>query len=216
MIRTNNYEIAKRQAAKLFLQCDQARMIRKFDLRHDADWLYLPFFSRDFRISRATGRADYRRAPWESGEAWAEADFNAALTLYDLLGNAREDCRPAGTFATVANLDGMGAVASQPSSGDFYGPTSALFDRNPELLRRACLAMGGTEEGKGDVAFRLPVFSFMDMRVQFWQSDDEFPPQLTFLWDKNMLMYLRYETVWYAAGYLADQLEACIRAHDPV
>ena len=216
MIKTNNYEIAKRQASKLFLQYDQEGMIRRFDLRYDDLYLYLRFFSRDFRVNRRSGQVDFRRALWEVAEAeWLEADFNAALTLYDLLGYAREDCHPAKTFSSVANLNGMGSVATQPSNSDFYATAKVLFDRNPEKLRLACRAFGGIEEGKGDAAFRLPVFPFMDMLLQFWQSDDEFPPQLTFLWDKNMLMYMHYETVWYAAGYLTDQLKAFILAHDP-
>ena len=68
MIKTNNYEIAKRQASKLFLQYDQEGMIRRFDLRYDDLYLYLRFFSRDFRVNRRSGQVDFRRALWEVAE----------------------------------------------------------------------------------------------------------------------------------------------------
>lgn len=212
----SNYEIMKRQAATIFLQYDQEAMILKFHLDFDSDYLYICFFSRKFRIRRSDGLAEYQRLPWEkkqypdSAEKWLEADFNAAMVLYDLLGYAKENCHLSGEFSVVGSLRGMENIASQPCPEEFYSRAKKIFDDNPGLLHEACRMLGGIPEGKGDIAYRIPVFPFMDALFQFWLSDDEFPAQLTIFWDKNMLMYLHYETVWYAAGYLVEQLETYV------
>lgn len=204
MTGESNYEKMKYRAARLFLQYDQETMIRRFGLSHDREFLYIDFFSKRFRINRKTGLAEYQE------DRWTEADFNAAMTIYDLLGYAKEERRLAGEFASVGNLNGMERVASQPGNKELYGKEARLFDSHSELLRQACRTLGGTEEGKGDIAYRIPVFSFMDMRLEFWKSDEEFPAQISLLWDKNILMYLHYETVWYAAGYLLGLLTKMI------
>ena len=38
--------------------------------------------------------------------------------------------------------------------------------------------------------------------LQLWFGDEEFPPNLRILWDENALMYLRYETMYFAKGLL--------------
>ena len=52
----------------------------------------------------------------------------------------------------------------------------------------------------------LPVFPGVSMCLKFYFADEEFPPQLTFLWDKNMLQFVRYETVYYIAGCIRERL----------
>ena len=44
--------------------------------------------------------------------------------------------------------------------------------------------------------------------VQFWSSDDEFPPVFKLMWDENVLAFLRFETVCYAARFLVMRLQA--------
>ena len=66
--------------------------------------------------------------------------------------------------------------------------------------------MGGEKAGAGDVSYNLPVFQALKLRLSFWDADDEFPASLSLLWDENVLDFMRYETTFYAAGYLLDRL----------
>jgi len=52
----------------------------------------------------------------------------------------------------------------------------------------------------------VPIFPDLSMQLKFYFADEEFPPSLTFLWDKNILDFVRYETVYYIAGVLRDRL----------
>jgi hypothetical protein len=48
----------------------------------------------------------------------------------------------------------------------------------------------------------------LTVAIQFWEGDDEFPPRVRWLWDENALMYLKYETMWFALGLLRSTLRA--------
>ena len=61
--------------------------------------------------------------------------------------------------------------------------------------------------GRGDVAYQIPLFDFLPVIFQFWNSDEEFPPSLKFFTDKNMLEYMHYETVWFAMSHLLERIE---------
>lgn len=54
----NNYEYAKEKIRPEFLKYDQETMIRRFQLKHDPDYIYLPFVGSEYRISRQTGEVE--------------------------------------------------------------------------------------------------------------------------------------------------------------
>jgi hypothetical protein len=43
--------------------------------------------------------------------------------------------------------------------------------------------------------------------LQFWRGDDEFPPRLVLLWDKNITQWVHYETLYYIASMLFTRLK---------
>lgn len=86
-------------------------------------------------------------------------------------------------------------------------PWALRFAADPEGLRRACLALNGQLFHHGDVAYAIELFEGLSIVIQLWLGDEEFPPVLRFLWDENALMYLRYETMYYAKGLLLHQLK---------
>ena len=44
------------------------------------------------------------------------------------------------------------------------------------------------------------------------ESDEEFPPVLKFMWDENVLDYLRFETLYYVMGDFLDALDQAFDA----
>ena len=57
-----------------------------------------------------------------------------------------------------------------------------------------------------DFSAVLPVLPFFPVLLRFWEADDEFPAQLQFLWDRNSMRYLTYETSFYTHGAILDRL----------
>ena len=202
--RTSNYEIMKRQMQKEFLKYDQEKMIQKFCLSSDSDYMFVRFTGKDYRI----GRKDGAVSSSEDGfRTILEAGYNEAMTIYDVLCYSRDDCCLSGEFVNMQSLSSvMAGSASSVGAGRFSGKVFR-FDHREEALSAACQNLGGVKAGRGDVAYQLPLFDFLPVIFQFWNSDEEFPPSLQFFTDKNMLEYMHYETVWFAMSHLLERIE---------
>lgn len=136
---------------------------------------------------------------------WREADFEEVLSIFDLLCYAKDDCRLSGNFCSISNVKGA-SLAAAPGN-DMFAPAAHAFDRHTEQLAAACEVLGGTKEKIGDVSYAIPVFPFLSIKLQFWESDDEFPPHLKFMWDENIRQYMHFETTFYVTGYVIDRLQ---------
>lgn len=194
----SNYEITQRQMEKAFLDYDQTAMIEQFHLRHDAHWLYLHFLRREYRIDRMSGAVEWSDDGFASVH---RAGYNEAMTFYDLLCNAKPGCRIAGEFVNMKSLCAIKG-SSQSVGSNYYDRTAAMFDGQNAKLALACEKLGGVPMSRGDVAYQIPLFDFLPLVFQFWNADEEFPATIELFWDKNILDFMHYETVWYAASHL--------------
>jgi len=198
--RRSNYDVTRDRVEGEFLKYSQELMIQKFRLANDPDYLYIRFAAQDYRINRKTGRVE-RLA---SGEA-VHAGFNETMTIFDVLCESRPDCRLSGEFVRVNDLDGVPRTASL--GGNLFDGSAKAFTHRTKALKAACERLGGTAGNVGDVSYRLPLFDFLPVMLQFWDADDEFDAVLKLMWDRRTLDFMRYETTWYAAGHLLARLE---------
>lgn len=212
--RGSNYEIAKVQAQKMFLNYDQEKVIKKLNLLHDESYIYFSFVSKQYRISRKTGEIVWSDDDFVSCH---EADFNEVLTIFDIICYSKEDAHIRGIFVNMKSLSSIQGSSSALVGGGLFQKYSECFDHKEEALCVACERLNGVKAMKGDVAYILPLFEIakvnsdctkevMSMKIQFWNSDDEFPASLELFLDKNILEYMRYETVWYAVSHVLEQI----------
>ncbi len=201
MARASNYERMQRRMAGAFLAYDQGQMIARYGLAADEAYLYLTFVGLPCRIGRATGQVEHRR-----GGVWAAADYNEAMALYDFLCYARPGCRAAGECVSLQSLSTV-ATGSVPPGGGLLDQAARALDGRADRLDTACRRLGGTPAGRGDVAFRIPVFGELAVVFQFWRADEEFPASIQFLCDRNILQFLHYETVWFLLSHIVRRLE---------
>ena len=193
----DNYEIARDRAQAYFLNFDQQTIIDRWHLEYDADYLYLDFIGRPYRICRRTGRVDRMFDGCQAGYA-------EALSIFDLLCHNGNDRFLTGLFAPVNSL--RGRPVSVGVNAEFHGKTATFLDRNPEAFEAACYALGGAMIEMGDMGFVFPVFDKMHVILKFYHSDEDFPASITLLWDENTLSFIFYETVFYIAGFLLDTI----------
>ena len=227
MDRTNNYDIFKQDALKRFLTYDQETVTRRLNLPLDEQYIYVPFGSHLYRIHRGLPLME-RSADllvYEKGclvpssaeacreaETWQEADSNEVLSICDLLCHTTEPVHLAGRYQTLRSLNRvMGGTVSTLGSG-FFGNTERFWDGRDRELAAACRALGGIPKGKGDVAYEIPIFEDIALLLQFYDSDDEFPPQLTFFLDEKICDYFFYETTWYLVSLITEQITQRVRA----
>ena len=200
MARTNNYLIQAGQARQRFLTYDQNRLIQKLRLTADEHYLYITMLSRLYRLERTTGNLEK-----EAAGSWADANtYEEVMTLLDLVCDSRENRFLTGKWK---NMTDFGLMFHRSLLENKTDPVAEAFQAKPEAFRKACEALGGKPFSQGDIAYAIELFDGLSILVQLWFGDEEFPACLRFLWDENALMYIRYETMYFAKGLLLREIE---------
>lgn len=198
----SNYETMKDRMSSHFLEYDQEKMIRKFALEHDEKYLYIFFVGRKYRINRITGGITWSVDEFQTEE---NANYNEAMTIYDVLCNSKEYCHPAHEWVHIGSLSTVQG-GNLANDSNFFKDAGKKFDGKAAELAKACERLHGIRLEKGDVAYQLEMFSFLPVVLRFWESDDEFPASLQVLVDRNILEYMHYETVMFAIGHLLERV----------
>ncbi|RHO59919.1 DUF3786 domain-containing protein [Eubacterium sp. AM05-23] len=198
----SNYEKMKRQMQKEFLKYNQDDMIKRFNIDANERYLTVDFMGGICRIGRKNGFVECNDIDIEG---FREADYNEAMTIYDLLCWSKPDAVPAGQFVNMQSISKIHSTAPSANSG-FFNQEMKLFDHQDTLLREVLEKLGGVIIDGGDLAAQIPVFCGLDLLFRFWNSDDEFAPEIQFFWDANVLSFMHYETVWFANHVLIRRI----------
>ncbi len=202
MERRDNYAITVQRAKALFLEYDQRLLARKLGAEMDGEFFYTTFLSEPCRIHRATGDISrFHRGSWVEANSYDEV-----LTLLDLVCDSKEDRHLSGRWKNMRDF-GHGFHQSLLEQRD---PWAERFQAQPETFAKACESLGGEKYPLGDVAYSIPVFDDLRLLIQLWFGDEEFPAQLRYLWDENALMYLKYETMYYAVPLVLNRIKECM------
>ena len=200
----DNYQIQARQAKDRFLTYDQKSLIQKMKLKADNGYLYIPMLSQCHRIDRKTG--DMER---QTDTGWISANSHAeVMTLLDLICDSREDRFISRRWKAMT---AFGLMFHQNLAEGQRDPWADRCEADPEGFRRACEALGGRPFPTGDISYAIELFDGLEVLVQLWFGDEEFPASLRFLWDENALMYIKYETMWFAKGLLLERIREAMR-----
>ena len=203
----DNYDLQVDMGKKLFLAYDQQRLIRKFSLEADAQHLYLTYLNIPCRIDRKTGSiAEF------DGNSWQECrNFSTVMTIYDLLCYHKGEVAPmlSQQWCTVGNF----VVTGVTNTDTFTGVYAKRFDGHLDQLKHAAQKLGGvveTQMAGADLTCRFAVTPFFPVLLQFWEGDEEFPPKLLLLWDRNTDQFLHFETTFYLQGDLLERIKCCM------
>lgn len=203
----DNYDLQVDIGKRIFLEHDQELMIRKFRLQADGQYIYLTYLNTPCRISRCSGCIEEQIC----GE-WQECrDFSTVMTIYDLLCYHKGETAPA-LFRQWCAV-GTFVVTGVTQTHTFTKKYAKLFDGRLDELKAACEKLGGAllERMAGaDLTCKFQVMPFFPVLLQFWKGDEEFPPKLMLLWDRNTDSFLHFETTFYLQSDLLERLKNCI------
>ena len=200
----SNYELQVDIDKGIFLQYDQEALIRKFRLEADEKYLYLTYLNTPCRISRCNGGMEEY-----IGDRWQECrSFSTVMTVYDLLCYHKGETVPAlsGQWCAVGNF----VVTGVTDTETFTKKYAAKLDGHSKEMKAACERLGGVLQERmagADVTCKFQVTPFFPVLLQFWEGDDEFPPKLMLLWDRNTDQFMHFETTFYLQGDLLQRLE---------
>ena len=199
----SNYDLQVDIGKRIFMEFDHEKLIRKFRLEADENWICLTYLNTPCRISREDGRIEY----FTDG-LWQECrSYETVMTIYDLLCHHKGENTPVlqGQWCPVGHF----IVTGITNSEGFTGKSARAFDGHTDKLRAACEAMGGEilpRMAGADLTCRIPVTDFFPVLLQFWEGDEEFPPKVLILWDRNTMDFLHFETTFYLQGDLLVRL----------
>lgn len=200
MARVNNYLIQAQQAKTRFLTYDQEKLIRKFHLLFDDQFLYMTMLYKPYRLSRTSG--DLERL---EGDVWQDANtFEELMTLLDLLCDSRDDRYLTNRWQ---NMQTFGLQFHQNLLEEAKDPFASRIDQEPDYLHRAAGALGAEAISGGDLGYAFELFDGLKIGLLFWHGDDEFLPRVRYLWDENAKQYIRYETMYYAVNLLRQRIK---------
>lgn len=200
----SNYELAKERAREYFLKYDQNEIISKLPIRADGNYLRFSFFESDCRVERSSGRVECFNPL--SG-TFQDAEFNEALTVYDLLCNSQKGAVPFGEYISISGLSRLqSATWNGTLNTEAFQSDANRFDHSREKLCAALIKMGASFVSGGDLGAEIPFFGPWSVLFRFWASDDEFEAKIQCMWDRCILSMIQYETVWYATGVFMNRL----------
>ena len=203
----DNYDLQVDIGKRIFLEYNQEQMIQKFRLDADEQYIYLTYLNTPCRISRRNGGIEEYIAA-----AWRECrEYSAVMTIYDLLCYHKGENAPAlfGQWCTVGTFVVTGVTQTETFTKKF----ARCFDGHLDQLKTACKKLGGVLQSPvagADLTCKIPVTPFFPVLLQFWEGDEEFPPKLLILWDRNADSFLHFETTFYLQGDLLMRLKKCI------
>ena len=134
---------------------------------------------------------------------WTRAQNGVAMTWYDVLCYGKDDAAALEDYINLDSLVTLISAAGNPGGGMMKKYTQP-FDAHPEELAQVLTALGGTPQGKADVSYEMPLFDFMNVRLQLWHADEDFPAMVQIYVDKGILSYMHYETVWYLMMHFVE------------
>ena len=200
----SNYDRQVDIGREYFLQYDQEKLVKKYHLQADDQYLYITYLSQQFRIDRKTAAIEK-----EGKEGFSECRiYTAVMTIYDmlcynkdnLLPELTQEWTPVGSFA-AAGASPDPNLHLQSFADAFSGHISELTSAC-ETIGKICPRLAGA-----DVTARIDAFPFFPVLFQFWEGDEEFSPQVRVLWDRNTMQYLHFETTYYLQGDLMERLQ---------
>ena len=201
--RVNNYLIQAAQAKARFLTYDQEKLIEKFGLEFDEDYLFVNLLGQRYRIGRANGNMEKR-----DGDLWLDGNsYEEVMTLLDLLCDSRDDRHLAHRWQ---NMQSFGLQFHQNLLEESRDAFAERIDHDPELLHRAAKLLGAQPIRGGDYGYAFPFFEGLKIGLLFWHGDEEFAPRVRYLLDENAKQYLRYETMWFAVTLLRRRIKASL------
>ncbi len=192
----DNYAVMLNAAKARFCTYDTRIIERKNGVFSTKTHIITTFLGEPVAVEKATGEVQVGGRP---------ANFGEGLTIFDWLCDRKENARASYDFCPVSSLPGV--LVSGGTLVMNFPQLAAKIDKAPDAFLTACRAMGAVPTDLGDLGMQLMVFPDLPLQLKFYHSDEEFPPSLTLLWDKNTLQFIRYETVYYLAGCLRHKLE---------
>lgn len=195
------HEKAGEQWQKTFTDYDPERIQRILQLKSDAEYLYLDYFQKPYRLCLKDGHLEKKEE-----QVWQpELYFNEAMVIYHFLYYTKDMPVISHSWISSQVVDGM--VTRRAMADPLLDPFAKCYTGQLEKLKAACEAAGGIPVHIGDVGYEFEAFPQVHLRLIFWEAEEDYPAQVQVQVDRCILDFVHYETVGCMIADLFDLLE---------
>ena len=112
-------------------------------------------------------------------------EYLAILILHYLVGSLENKYAPCGEWVSFKDIEG-GEIYYPAYKEGVIAHLLKKYGRNPEGLLSVLERFSGNRVDASDTAIELVTFPDIRVRIIVWKADEEFPPEATVLFDKNL------------------------------
>jgi hypothetical protein len=132
-------------------------------------------------------------------------DYLTLILQHYLIGSLKNNYTPLEEWVSFKDIEG----------GEFYYPAyreSVIkpllrkYGEKPEALLEALKRFKGEKIPEGDIGIRIETFEGLYVKVLLWKGDDEFAPEATMLYDRNITRIFTMEDVVVFSRFITHSL----------
>lgn len=112
-------------------------------------------------------------------------DYLTILLLHYLTGSLKQAYSPSGQWVSFKDIEG-GEIYYPAFRESVIKPLLRKYGARPQDLLNALNRLNGKEIKEGDIGIEITAFPQINVRILLWKGDEEFGPEATILFDKNI------------------------------
>ena len=132
-------------------------------------------------------------------------DYITILLLHYILGSTRNKYSPSGEWVSFKEIK-AGEIYYPAYHESVITPLLRKYGGAPEKLLDALNRFTGKKIDEGDAGIEIVTFKDIAIRVVLWKSDEEFGPEATILFDKNITGIFSMEDVVVFSRFVTHSL----------
>jgi hypothetical protein len=132
-------------------------------------------------------------------------DYLTILILHYLIGSLRNAYLPSGEWISFKEIAG-GEIYYPAFRESAVKPLLRKYGDKPEGLRGALERFKGKKIEVGDVGIEIATFPDIFVRVVLWRGDEEFGPEASILFDRNITKIYTMEDVVVFSRFITHSL----------
>lgn len=201
----SDYEEIEKQWKASFSGYNPERVMHILNLKRDEQYLYVRYFQTLYRLRLKDGTLEKQNT--QSENDWTtKVYFNEAMVIYHLLYYVKDHALVTGVWIPNTELDPR-AHGNNQREDLLFTSFTRHFCGKPDELNEACRKLNGIElQTKADIAYEFSAFPQINLRLLFWDEDEDFPAQAQILVDKRITDYVHLETTGCMVSDLFEKL----------
>lgn len=163
-----------------FQEAEPEKMAELAEGRWEPPNIYLPFLNGEVAVN------------WETGAVTPETPSileHILILKYLLAAQGMDAALESDEYIAFRQLP-YGSHHLNAFKAEVLNPLAAAFGGDLPGFAAAAQALGGVKAPGGDLAYTIPYFPKIGLRIIIWQADEEFPAQSAFLFNKRSQFHM--------------------------